>query len=100
MKEDLKDILLMGLGAMAMTSDKAKELKEELKAKGNELYTSGKIKNEELKHNLEDKIKDHVTIVYENDSKEELAKKIKSMSKEEKKELMDLLNSDKAKKDE
>ena len=30
MKEDLKNIFLMGLGAMSLTTDKATHLKEEL----------------------------------------------------------------------
>ena len=33
MKETLENIMLMGLGAMAMTSEKAKDLKEEIRLK-------------------------------------------------------------------
>lgn len=102
MKEDIKEILLMGLGAMSLTNSKAQDLKKELLDKGNELYETGKIKNEELKHDIEDKIKQNVTIVYNKDdmSKEELADKINSMSKEDKKEILDMLKGTKDKKDE
>ena len=34
MKETLENVMLMGLGAMVMTSEKAKGLKEELLKKG------------------------------------------------------------------
>ena len=34
MKEELKNIFLMGLGAMSMTNDKANELKKDLLQKG------------------------------------------------------------------
>ena len=91
-KEDLKEILLMGLGAVSLTGDKAKELKEELLEKGKDLYAKGQVKNEELKHNLKDKVKDNVTIVYEKSSKEDIIEAIKNMSDEEKKEISNYLN--------
>ena len=46
MKEDIKKILLMGLGAMSLTNEKAKELKDDLLKKGQELYEKGSIANE------------------------------------------------------
>ena len=66
MKEKLKNIMLMGLGAMSLTTDKAKEIKNELLEKGTKIYEEGKIANEELKHNIEEKIKENVTVVVEN----------------------------------
>lgn len=97
MKEDFKNIILMGLGAMSLTNEKARELKEELLKKGEEVYEKGKVANEELKHNIEQKIKDNVTVVYTSSelSKEDLAKKIKELSAEDKKEIMDLLKDQK-----
>lgn len=87
MKEDLKNIILMGLGAMSLTNDKAHELKDELLKRGKDAYEKGRVANEELKHNIEDKIKENVTVVYQtNDlTNEELAAKIKNMSAEDKK---------------
>ena len=101
MKDELKNIFLMGLGAMSMTNDKAQELKKELLQKGEEMLEKAKVKNEELKHNIKEKMKENVTvIVEEDDSKEKIAEKIKSMSKEEKTELLNLLKEDNKKKDE
>lgn len=101
MKDELKNIFLMGLGAMSMTNDKAQELKKELLQKGEEMLEKGKVKNEELKHTFKEKMKENVTvIVEEDDSKEKIAEKIKSMSKEEKTELLNLLKEDTKKKDE
>jgi polyhydroxyalkanoate synthesis regulator phasin len=98
MKEDLKNIILMGLGAMSLTTDKAKELKEELLKKGNELYESGKVANEELKHNIQEKIKDNVTVVVKNDvTKDDIKKAIKDMSDTDKKEIAELLKEKKTK---
>lgn len=101
MKEELKNIFLMGLGAMSMTNDKAQELKKELLQKGEEMLEAGKVANEELKHNLKEKMKENVTVVVNEEiSKEELAKTIKSLSKEEKQELLNLLKEDTKEKNE
>ena len=93
MKEDLKNILLMGLGARSLTNEKAKELKNDLLEKGNKLYNEGKVANEELKHNIENKIKENITVVVEQKdiTKDDILKAIKDMSKEDKKEIVDLL---------
>ena len=60
MKEELKNVLLMGLGAISLTGEKAMELKKELLEKGETLYKEGMIKNEELKRDLKEKIKEYV----------------------------------------
>ncbi len=92
LKEELKNIFLMGLGAMSMTNEKAQELKKELLQKGEEMFESGKVANEELKHHLKEKIKENVTVVVHEDiSKEKLKESIQALSLEEKKELFDLL---------
>ena len=92
MKEELKNIFLMGLGAMSMTNDKANELKKDLLQKGEEMLEAGKVANEELKHNLKEKMKENVTVVVNEDtSYEKIKEALKSLSKEEKQELIDLL---------
>lgn len=93
MKEDLKNIILMGLGVMSLTNEKAQELKSELLKKGSELYEKSKVANEELRHNIEDKINENVTVVYEKKevTKDDVLSSIKSMSDAEKKEILSLL---------
>lgn len=95
MKEDLKNIFLMGLGAMSLTSEKAKELKEQLLEKGNKLYQDGKVTNEELKHNIEEKIKENVTVVVNKKeiTKDDILEKVKTLTDEEKQELLNALNN-------
>lgn len=93
MKETLENVMLMGLGAMVMTSEKANVLKEELLQKGTEAYNKGQALNEELKHNIKEKMKENVTVTVETAdlSKEELADKINELSEEDKKEILKLL---------
>lgn len=101
MKEELKNIFLMGLGAMYMTNDKATELKKELLQKGEEMLEAGKVANEELKHNLKEKMKENVTVVVKEEaSKEKIKETIKNLNKEEKQELLNLLKEETKKKDE
>lgn len=93
MKESLENIMLMGLGAMVMTSEKAKDLKEELLKKGEEAYKQGQVLNEELKHNIAKKMQENVTVTVEKTdlTKEELADKINELSDEDKKEILNML---------
>ena len=99
MKEELKNIILMGLGAISMTGEKASELKKELLTKGEALYKEGMVKNEELKRDIKEKIKNSVTVeVKSNTTKEDIISAIKSMSDAEKKEIAKVLGTNKEEK--
>ena len=87
MKEDIKNVLLMGLVAISLTGEKASEIKKELLEKGEALYKEGSIKNEELKRDIKEKIKDNTNIQYTSVTKDDLVDIISSMSDEEKAEL-------------
>lgn len=100
MKDELKEIILMGLGAISLTGEKAVKLKDELFRKGEEVYKEGEIKNEELKRNIQEKIKENVTVEVYNESKEDLESLVGNMSKEEIKELEKLIKKAKAKENE
>lgn len=95
MKENIKNVLLMGLGAISLTGEKACELKKELLEKGEALYKEGAIKNEELKRDIKNKIKENTNIEYTSVTKEDLVDIINNMSDEEKAELTELLNNKK-----
>lgn len=96
MKEDLKTILYVGLGALSETNEKISDVKDDLYTKGKELYEKGIIANEELKHNISEAIKERVTVVNINksDSKEELLKKIDKLSQEDKREILKALSKE------
>ena len=102
MKEDLKKIFYMGLGAMAMTNDKAKELKEELLKKGEELYEKGAVANEELKHNINEAMKERITVVRVNEevNKEAILDSLDKLSDEDKEEILKALSKKSSKKKE
>lgn len=83
----------MGLGAISLTGEKANELKKELLEKGEALYKEGSIKNEELKRDFKDKIKENTNIKITTASKEEIVEIIKNLSDEEKEEISKLLKN-------
>ena len=49
LSEDMKKIVLLGVGAAALTAEKSKELIEELVKKGELSIEQGKVLNEELR---------------------------------------------------
>lgn len=85
--DGLKKVVLVGIGAMATTAEKSKELVEELVKKGELTVEQGKVLNEELKHSVKEKIKDSVTVKVVNEAPaaqgDDLLNKMDSMSEEE-----------------
>lgn len=99
MKDDIMKILYMGLGAMSLTSEKALELKKDLEQRGQTLFEKGKVVNEELKHDISEKIKENVTVTIEKKdfTVEDMLNKLDKLSDEEKAKLLEKLNSNKEK---
>ena len=52
--EDLKKVLLAGIGAVATTIEKSKDVVDELVKKGELTVEQGKALNEELKHDIQE----------------------------------------------
>ncbi|MBU5317209.1 aspartyl beta-hydroxylase [Clostridium bornimense] len=86
--DGLKKILLVGIGAMATTTEKCMEIVDELVKKGEVTIEQGKVLNEELKRSIkenENKISDEKIT--------EVLSEIKKMSPEEVEKLKNKLNS-------
>lgn len=54
LESDLKKVLLAGIGALATTVEKSKDIVDELVKKGEITVEQGKALNEELKHNIQE----------------------------------------------
>ncbi len=77
--DDLKKIMLAGIGAVAATAEKSKEVVDVLVKKGELTVEQGKILNEELKHNIKEKLRtpadvDAISKDLEKVNKEDLSK--------------------------
>ncbi len=58
MSDGLKKVILAGIGAMAVTAEKSKDILDELVKRGELTVEQGKILNQELKHNIKETIKE------------------------------------------
>lgn len=56
--DNIKKVILAGIGAVATTAEKSKDLLDEMVEKGELTVEQGKVLNEELKHNLKQKVQD------------------------------------------
>lgn len=87
LSDDLKKILLAGIGAAAVTVEKSKDVVDELVKKGELTVEQGKVLNEELKHDIKEKLSCN------KDNLETVSKKIENFSKEELEALKEKIDS-------
>ena len=59
--DGLKKLLLAGVGTVAVTAEKSREILDELVKKGELTVEQGKVLNQELKHNIKETIKTKTT---------------------------------------
>ncbi len=52
LSEDMKKLVLLGIGAAALTAEKSKDMVDHLVEKGELSIEQGKVLNEELKHRV------------------------------------------------
>ena len=88
--EELKKMVLAGIGAVAVTAEKSKEIIEELVKKGEITVAEGKVLNEELMRKVKNKVNDvvneHVTVTVtksEEPTAEVILTNLDKMSKED-----------------
>ena len=86
LSDNIKKLLLLGIGAAALTAEKSKEMIDELVKKGELTVDQGKVINEELKHKASEKVADAMINRVEKLSKEErdiLRRKLSELDQEE-----------------
>ena len=80
--DGLKKIILMGIGAAAMTAEKSQQIVDELVKKGEITVEQGKELNQELKRNVKKSIDDAAAAAQEKKA-EGIEKQIAEMNAEE-----------------
>ena len=70
--DSLKKVLLAGIGAVATTAEKSKDVLDDLVKKGELTVEQGKVLNEELKHNIKKTMKEKVNVSVKPSTPEEL----------------------------
>ena len=81
--ENIKKVLLAGIGAVAITTEKSKDLLNEMVKKGELTVEQGKVLNEELKHNIKKTVRENVNVSVKASSPEELDELLSKMRPEQ-----------------
>ncbi len=93
--DDLKKILLAGLGAVATTAEKSKELVERLAKKGEITWEQGKVLNEELTQKMKKTFEEKVAPIFaEGKTKvENVVDNLRTMTREQLKAVKDQIEA-------
>ena len=81
--ENIKKLLLAGIGAVAVTAEKSKDLLDEMVAKGELTVEQGKVLNEELKHNIKKTVKEKTGAGKKETAAEDLSDLLDKMTPEQ-----------------
>lgn len=83
LSDDLRKILMAGVGAISMAAEKAPEALENLSKRGEETLQHGKVLNEQLQHEIKEAVKDSVTVVETKLDKDSVLTALDGMTPEE-----------------
>ena len=92
LSEGLKKILLAGIGTVAVTAEKSKDVLDEMVKRGELTVEQGKVLNKELKHNLKNTIKNNVNVSVKPQSGAELEELLGHLTPEQLAELKDKIS--------
>lgn len=81
--DNLKKVILAGIGAVAITAEKSKDVLDDMVKKGELTVEQGKVLNEELKHNLKQTVKNNVNVKVKVTTPEELSELLDKMTQEQ-----------------
>ncbi len=78
--DGLKKILLAGIGTVAVTAEKSKDVLDEMVKRGELTVEQGKVLNQELKHSIKNTVKNNVKVAVKPQSPEELEELLDKMT--------------------
>ena len=81
--DGLKKLFYAGIGGVAITGEKLKDVIDEMAEKGELTVEQGKVLNEELKHNIKKTVKDNINVSVKANTPDELNDLLDKMSKEQ-----------------
>lgn len=91
--ENLRKLIMAGIGAVSVTAEKSQEVLEQLAKKGEEAVGQGKVLNEQLHREVKEAIKESVTVVEQKPTdKESVLSALEGFTPEERKEILDKLH--------
>lgn len=96
--DGLKKVILAGIGAVATTAEKSKDVLDDMVKKGELTVEQGKVLNQELKHNIKETVKEKVNVSVKPSTAEELKDLLTNMTAEQLAELKEKLQAVEAEK--
>ncbi len=81
--DGLKKLLYAGIGGVAVTAEKTKEILEDMIEKGELTVEQGKALNQELKHNIKKTVKDNLNVSVKPNTPDELNELLDKMTPEQ-----------------
>lgn len=87
LSEDLRKLLMAGVGAVSTAAEKVPEALDTLAKRGEETLQQGKVLNEQLRHEIKQAVKENVTVVSAVMDKEGVLDALHSLSPEELEEV-------------
>lgn len=87
LNEDLRKLLMAGVGAISTATEKVPEAIETLAKRGEETLQHGKVLNEQLRHEIKQAVKENVTVVNADLDKDGMIDALQNLSQEDLKEI-------------
>ena len=81
--ENIRKLLLAGIGTAAVTVDKSTEILDDLVKKGELTVEQGKVLNQELRHDFREKMKSNINVSVKPSSPDELKDLLDRMTPEQ-----------------
>ena len=81
--DGVKKVLLAGIGTVAVTAEKSKEVLDKMAERGEAAVEQGKVLNQELRHNIKKTVKENVNVSVKTSSPEELDELLDKMTPEQ-----------------
>lgn len=81
--EGLKKILYAGIGGVAVTAEKMKDILDVMIEKGEITVEQGKVLNQELKHNIKKTVKENSGVSPKENTEEEISSFLEKMTPEQ-----------------
>lgn len=81
--EGLKKLLYAGIGGVAVTAEKMKDVLDVMVEKGELTVEQGKVLNQELKHNIKKTVKENMNVSVKANTPDELSELLDQMSPEQ-----------------
>ena len=88
--DGVKKVLLAGIGTVAVTAEKSKEVLDKMAERGEAAVEQGKVLNQELRHNIKKTVKENVNVSVRQERRLKLLKQRRQRKQQKKSKQLNL----------